>query len=454
MPILAAGLILAGLKADAQNFILSVTDAPNAILIGSSTTYTISLTNLVGSLPDDVLVTNQFSVPVQFLSYSPNGVSVTTNGNTATFDVGPLNFEEAVQLELTVQPAVTGFITNTVTVTSIDVTNTAVTNVVVQVTNAVTLADLGVTMTGPVQAVITNDWMTYGVSVTNAGPDAAPSVELTNTLPGGVTFEGVSPNLAYTTVSSNLIFSLGTLAGSGVTNLLFTVAPTNAGTLTFSASVGAAGTSDTNSANNSASTNITVIDYLSGTLTAVTNSAQKIDLQNGLTEQSILLSNTGTNDVPAARVVVLGLTNRLFNAVGTNNGNPFVYYSAPLPAGQSVSLLLQYSPRGFFPFTNGQLQAFPVPLPNWSAPALGGSSTNLLSIALTNGNVLIEWPAVTNKTYTVVYSDDVLFSNAVIAPPSIVAPANEVQWIDYGPPTTTNTPANSSARYYRVFMNP
>ena len=57
-----------------------------------------------------------------------------------------------------------------------------------------------------------------------------------------------------------------------------------------------------------------------------------------------------------------GLTNRLFNAVGTNTGNPFVYYSAPLAAGQSVGLLLQYYPDAFaFPFTNAQLNAFAVP---------------------------------------------------------------------------------------------
>ena len=41
-------------------------------------------------------------------------------------------------------------------------------------------------MTGPVQAVITNDLMTYGVTVTNLGPNAAPNVMLTNTVPRGV----------------------------------------------------------------------------------------------------------------------------------------------------------------------------------------------------------------------------------------------------------------------------
>jgi hypothetical protein len=73
---------------------------------------------------------------------------------------------------------------------------------------------------------------------------------------------------------------------------------------------------------------------------------------------------------------------------------------------------------------------------------------------LANGNMLIEFPAVSNRTYTVVYSDNVLFSNAMIAPPAVVAPANRVQWIDYGPPTTVSAPTNSTARFYRVLQNP
>jgi len=174
-----------------------------------------------------------------------------------------------------------------------------------------------------------------------------------------------------------------------------------------------------------------------------------------------LLSNIGTNDVAAVRVVVTGLTNHLFNAVGTNDGNPFVVYDPPpgtlLTNGQSVSLLLQYYPSIPFPFTNGQLHAFAVPVPNWTPPPATGTSTNptiARIVQLNNGWMLIEWAAITNRTYTVVYGDNVLFSNAMMAPPSIKAPANWMQWMDYGPPTTVSAPTNSRARFYRVLLNP
>ena len=59
---------------------------------------------------------------------------------------------------------------------------------------------------------------------------------------------------------------------------------------------------DTNLANNTASTNINVIDYLPGMLMALTNSTQSTNFVNGLLEQSITVSNAGPSSVPAARL--------------------------------------------------------------------------------------------------------------------------------------------------------
>jgi len=132
-----------------------------------------------------------------------------------------------------------------------------------------------------------------------------------------------------------------------------------------------------------------------------------------------------------------------------------------------------------------------VSVPNLTPPAAAAVSTNVnitRIIKLTNGSpliigsMLIEFPTLTNRTYTVVYTSNLLsttyvtnyvtdtnnpgVTNIVISPqsvfctnwlmavPSIVAPANRTQWIDYGPPTTVSAPPNSSNRFYRVFLNP
>ena len=462
LALVVAGLMLcACLRAGAQGFGLSVTGSANSIIVSNSLTYTINVTNLNQTLTT-TFVTNLLPASVQFQSANPTG-TYTNNGSVVVFNLGAyfggVGFQngQSAQLTLTVQPTVAGFITNMITVASFEVTNTASTNVVVQVTNApIVTADLGVAVTGPRQPVITNDWVTYGVTASNAGPITATGVTLTNTLPAGVILLGAVP-ANYAAAGSNLVFNLGTLAAGGYTNFQFAIQPTNAGPLTLSASIGSA-VLDTNPANNSASTNITVTNYISEVLVAITNSAQAVNLQNGLEEQSILLTNPGASDIPAARVVVSGLTTATVQCRRHEQRPSVRGLQRRAGGGPSVTLLLQYAPRGLLPFTNGQLHAFALPsVPDWTPPAatLTGTNLNINQIAkLSNGNMLIGWAAIPNRTYTVVFSDNVQFSNAMMAPPSVTAQANEWQWIDYGPPATVSAPTNASARFYRVFLNP
>lgn len=459
---LRLGLLIVALgvvcpRAGAQQFGLSVVPSVNPILISNSLTYVITVTNLnAGSV--DGLVTNILPVPSQFLGATNfyNVVNTAYLTNSVVFGFGSLLSGNIAQMTVTVLPTAVGSLTDTVIVASTDfgATNMVSTNVVVQVTNLFIQTDLGVTMIGPSQAVITNDLMTYSVTATNLGPSTISSVALTNTFPAGVTV--ISPaNLAG---NSSVVFNVGTLTNGAYTNLLFTVEPTNAGVLPFSASIGAPSLVDTNTANNFATTNILVTNYLSGPLGISTNSAQTYNPQNGLMEQFITVTNTSAGTIASTRVIVSGLTNLLVNAVGTNTGNPFVYYIAPLAAGQSASLLLQYytPTRSPFSFSNSQLNAFAVPPVSFPAPGPAAISPGLnisRIVQLPNGNILIEWPALVNRTYTVVYSDTASFSNAMIAPPSIIALANRLQWIDYGPPTTVSVPTNAS-RFYRVYQNP
>ena len=451
--LIAAALMTVGLRADAQGFGLGVTTSTNLVVDTNSVTYHISLTNQTGFLLQTLFVTNTFSGSAKILSATNSQGTNYIDSSSFVFSLGFMPLGGIAQMAVTVQPGTTGFFTNTIVVATFDTTNTAATNSVVQVIT--TPADLAVAIAGPVQPVMVNDLTAYSVAVTNLGPATATGVVLTNTLPPGLILKKVSQT--YTQSGSNLIFNLGTLAVGGRADFQISIEPTNAGVLAFSASVGAANLSDNDLDNNSASTNVPVLNYLPGTLVAVTNSAQITNPQNGLTEQAILVSNTGVGAVPAVRVVVTGLTNQLANVVGTNNGDPFVVYDAGLAAGASVNLLLQYFPRGPFLFTNGQLHAFAVPPPDWTPPPVTATTTNVnisRLVKLANGNMLVEFPATAGRAYTVVYSDNVLFSNALIAPPSVTATANEIQWIDYGPPTTVSATTNASTRFYRVFQNP
>ncbi len=461
---MAVFLMSFGANVGAQTFGLGVTNSAGdnstgSVLVSNSLTYVISVTNLSGSLQPEGAVSNVFSGPFLLLNATNTAGSFTNYGSVVVFDL--FAFPTA-QITLTIQPIASGFFTNAITVATTNaglVILPVTTNIVTLVTNLVPVqADLGVTLAGPNQVVIVNDLTSYGVIVTNLGPAGAPDVQLTNTLPPGVILKSVSPtNQPYSVVTSNLIFDLGPLTAGSATNLQFTIQPTNIGILNFSATVGASGVVDPNPTNDAAGTNINVINYLSLPLFVVTNSMQKINVANGLTEQSILVSNNVGTNVMAVRVVVTNLTKQLFNAFGTNNGNPFVVLNTTLPAGQGVSMRLQFAPRGSFPLANSQLQAFGVPLLKLAPPAALSNSASLnisLIAPLTDGSMLIEFPTIVGRSYTVVYSDNIAFSNAMMAPPAIVAPANELEWIDYGPPTTTSIPVNSTNRFYRVLLNP
>jgi uncharacterized repeat protein (TIGR01451 family) len=457
---LAVALMAIGIRAEALSFgyFLSWSGLPNPVGLNSNLTYTINLTNTGAALPY-IYLTNTLDVHSTLVSATITDTSsagiITTNGNVVAFSI-PFDLGEIAQMTVIVQPTAAGLITNTVTLAFSTITNFS-TNIINTVfTNAIPVADLAVGMTGPSSQVFSNDYMVYGVNVTNLGPDTAPGIFLTNTLPTNVVYKSVSPAHTRLGIGTNVVFSLGTLASGAFTNLYLTVQPTSAGVMPFASFVNSSRVTDTNLANNSASINVGVSNFFSGQLTAYTNSGQVPNGQVGYLEQTIIVSNTGPTLVAAARVIVSGLTNRLANAVGTNNGNPFVVYSGALDTNQSVSLLLQFYPnRTPFAFGNAQLHPVEVTPLDLTPPANLSSNVNFTGIfQMPSGGMLLEFPTITNRTYTVEYSSNLLSMNWMAVQPAIVAPANYTFWIDYGPPATLSHPTNSAMRFYRVFLNP
>ncbi len=329
------------------------------------------------------------------------------------------------------------------------------------VITAQTSADLAISIYNTPLDVYTNDYMPYTMYVTNFGPGTVASVVVTNTLPSGFSLIGASP--AYTLSGNSLSFSLGSLTNLQVVKLSVRVATANAGSYTFSTKVSSTSNTDPNPVNNSASFGVNVGSYPSSSLTASLVSSEQLDLQSGLEAQFIQISNTGSSSISSARVVVTGLTNQLWMAAGTNNGNPFVIYGSPLAPGQSANLLLEFAPRGSFTFSSSQLQPFATTLATLAPPANLSTPMSPLSegresaSAVAPGAVVIFWSSVTNQSYTVLYSDNPEFANPLLSP-QIVPPTgpgfNQSEWIDYGPPATVSFPTNTTPRYYRIFSNP
>ncbi len=436
----------------AADFELLVTRSPDPVVVNHELNFTIDVTNRAGLTVTNLVVTNFFPASAQ-LTYASNffGGILT---NPLVFVVDILTNNQRAHVEYLIVPTVLGELTNTTTVGFFGLTNVLATNVVV--TRVVSgIADLAAGLTVPPGGVLSNDWTTYTVAATNFGPDAVPDVILTNQLAPALKLIRVNPtNSAVSFTNGTLHFSLGTLPANTYTSFAITVQPTNVGPMPLLAGVHAIGGYDTNTANNFATNVINVGSVLAGQLVASIVSTQKYNPQTGMMEQQVNLANTGTTNAVAARVIVQGLTNRLYNAAGTNDGNPFVAYTTNLPAAASVELLLEYFVPARTAVSNPVLNAVEVPVYNPLLPSGAPVRISRL-LVLPSGRVLIEFPAETNRSYTVLYSADPSFTNQPrAAQPSVTAPADRVQWIDYGPPKTLSAPASTPNRFYQVILNP
>src|SRR5439155_1424206 len=119
--------------------------------------------------------------------------------------------------------------------------------------------DLAVTKNHYPDAVRTGQNLTYTVTVTNAGPDSATGVTLTDALPAGTTFGSATASQGTATRAAGTVTAnLGTLAnGASATVTIVAQAPSAGGTVTKTASVTST-EADTNPANNTASQTTTV----------------------------------------------------------------------------------------------------------------------------------------------------------------------------------------------------
>jgi uncharacterized repeat protein (TIGR01451 family)/CSLREA domain-containing protein len=100
-------------------------------------------------------------------------------------------------------------------------------------------ADLEISKVDSPDPVTVGENLTYTITVTNRGPDAAANVVVTDTLPSGVTFVSASPECVH--VAGVVTCNLGNIPAGGSVTITIVVTPTAPGTISNTARV----TSDT-----------------------------------------------------------------------------------------------------------------------------------------------------------------------------------------------------------------
>jgi uncharacterized repeat protein (TIGR01451 family) len=151
-------------------------------------------------------------------------------------------------------------------------------------------ADLALTKTDSPDPVSIGKNLTYTVTVSNNGPDAATKVSVTDKLPSGATFVSVTPNQGACNGTNSVTCDLGTINKGASATVTLVVTPTSAGTLTNTASV-TASESDPNPVNNTATQETQVTKGSADLFLTKTDSQDPLIVGNTLTYTLTVVNN-------------------------------------------------------------------------------------------------------------------------------------------------------------------
>ena len=425
---------------------------------GSAMVYTITATNMGPSTASNVVVRDNLPAGVAFQSASG---SYSLSNNVVTWPGMTLAMGASANITLTLIAPASGSFVNVASSTSDtpdpNMNNNNGSAAGSRVSTSVTpVADLVVLLSGPTNAMVGNS-VVYTIIVTNGGPSTASNIVVNDNLPAALSFSSASAGGSF---SNNVINwpTISTLANGGSTNFTVAVTATNIGVFTNVASAFAS-TLDLNPTNNNGTspasqvqTTVSLAEFALGV-----SGAPVFNPQTGLFEESVTVTNMGSTTVLGVRLLVGGLpiTVTLYNATGTTNGTPYVQYNYPLDPGSTVSFALEFYNPSRLPFTNS-LTAIAILPGNSGSPGTNGvviSGIFLDTRIAGDPRILIEFPTTPGSIYTVIYSDDNLFTWQV-ATPSITANATTTQWYDDGPPKTDSKPFSIRCRFYQVIAAP
>jgi uncharacterized repeat protein (TIGR01451 family) len=119
-------------------------------------------------------------------------------------------------------------------------------------------ADVGITKTANGGAFFAGNPISYTITATNAGPNAANAVVVTDVLPAGATFGSATPSQGSCAGTTTVTCSLGVIANGGNATITLTFTPAAAGPLSNTATISDAPQPDPNPANDSATSAVTV----------------------------------------------------------------------------------------------------------------------------------------------------------------------------------------------------
>lgn len=241
---------------------LTVASAPNPVLVGGNLTNTFTIANAGPNAAANITFTNTVPGTATIVSATTSQGSVTINGNVVTANIASLNASASATVTVVAAPGINAIpsLTSTANVATTDTDLNPANNSVSAVsTVSLPSANIGIT-----QSMVTNVLSLAGpvnfnitINVTNAGPDTALNVLLTDVLPSGIGYVSSSLGSA-TNLAGTVTIGLGNLAAGSLTSFTITESVLTTGAKTNTATISTA-SSDSVSANNSAALTFNVI---------------------------------------------------------------------------------------------------------------------------------------------------------------------------------------------------
>lgn len=256
---------------DSADLSITASETPNPVRIGTNLAYTLSVANAGPSPATAVSVVD--TLPAGTIFQSATGAGWTCNHASGTVTctmpgLGALSSAPAISIVATA-PGTAGNITNTATVSSTTSDPSAANNTATTVTLANVFADLSVGIIDspdPVQGTTnqgcaSNDCVTYSIDVSNAGPDTAKELSIVTVLPpNGTFFNAVGTGWICPAPSTGRLTCTRTSLAIGAAPTIFLTwkAPSPGGFSIVVTTTTGAGSTDPNTANDTATQDTTV----------------------------------------------------------------------------------------------------------------------------------------------------------------------------------------------------
>ncbi|MEX2177008.1 MAG: DUF11 domain-containing protein [Pirellulaceae bacterium] len=227
----------------------TVDDAAPAV--GEDVTFTITVANAAGGIgATGVEVTDLLPTGLDFVGATPSG-STTYNETTGLWTIGALAAGDDATLTIVATVTSGAAIDNTAAITASDQADSVTANDTdtVQV-DAVATANLSLTKTVDEAAPDLGSDVTFTLTLSNAGPDAATGVVVTDLLPAGLDFVSATPSGSTTYDDATGIWTIGTVNNAATATLTIVATATGVGPLDNLAEVTAVNEADPNSTPN------------------------------------------------------------------------------------------------------------------------------------------------------------------------------------------------------------